>query len=167
MIYKKENIDMSLVECPYEEEYGYIHISDDYTNKLLKLSGYSDIDEIEYYHLLYEGGVLKNHLQEYSTLNASNAYHYAKKIIKGRFELGESAISTNSHYSYRYAIEVIEGRFELGEPIIATDFYCSYLYAIKIIKGRFELGESAISTNPHYSCYYELFLQKGIIFLEE
>ena len=33
------------VQCPYEEEKGYIYIADDYTNNILKLSGYSDIDQ--------------------------------------------------------------------------------------------------------------------------
>ena len=43
MIYKQDNIDMSLVQCPYEEEKGYIYIADDYTNNILKLSGYDEI----------------------------------------------------------------------------------------------------------------------------
>ena len=39
MIYKKDNIDMSLVTSDYEEERAYIYISDEYTNNILKLSG--------------------------------------------------------------------------------------------------------------------------------
>ena len=48
MIYNKEDIDMSLVQCQYEEEQGYICIVDEYTNNILKLSGYNDIDDYDF-----------------------------------------------------------------------------------------------------------------------
>ena len=48
MIYKQDNIDMSLVQCPYEEEKGYIYIADDYTNNILKLSGYDEISDDDF-----------------------------------------------------------------------------------------------------------------------
>ena len=133
MIYKKENIDMSLVQCPYEEEQGYIYISDDYTNNVLKLSGYSDIVEIEYYHLC-EYDVFKEYLHEYALKCAQNAYHYARIFITGRFDLGEEIIATSSECSYKYSRHILNGRFELGEPVIATEPHFSYLYAHEVLK---------------------------------
>ena len=51
MIYKKDDIDMSLVSCDFEENSGYIYVTDSFTNDLLKLSGYSDISETDFYQL--------------------------------------------------------------------------------------------------------------------
>lgn len=120
MIYKKEKIDMSLVTCPYEEQQGYISIEDDYTNSVLKLSGYSDISEDDFKSLCYYKKLVK-YLPEYTFKSPNNAYHYALNVLEGRFEFGESAISTSDEYSYWYALGVIKGRFELGEPTIAVD----------------------------------------------
>ena len=55
MIYKKDTIDMSLVQCQYEEEHEYIYIADEYTNNILKLSGYNDIDEDDYVSICASG----------------------------------------------------------------------------------------------------------------
>jgi hypothetical protein len=52
---------------------------------------------------------------------ASGAYDYARDVIEGRFELGESAIAKDAHWAYEYARDVIKGRFKLGEPAIAKD----------------------------------------------
>ena len=178
MIYNKENIDMSLVQCPYEEEKGYIYISDEYTNNILKLSCYSDIDEHDFF-VLCEVGVWKQHLSMYALCSPERAFEYAHYVLGGRFELGEPIIATDPKHSYWYAKNVLNGRFELGEPIIATDpkhsyryahftnrkfdigepeiakSSCySYLYALSVLKGRFELGEKAISTNAEYSYLY-------------
>jgi hypothetical protein len=45
-------------------------------------------------------------------------HFYAKRVLEGRFELGEPIIATSSEYVYHYARDVIKGRFELGEPVI-------------------------------------------------
>jgi hypothetical protein len=153
MIYKKSDIDMSLVECPYEEDVGYIYISDDYTNNLLKLSGYSDISNNMYIDLCDHGG-LKHHLYEYALNHAANAYYYAFKILKGRFQLGEKAIATDSEYSYWYARDVLGCRFELGEQTIASNATFSYFYAKDVVKGRFELGEKSIINDNYYRLEY-------------
>ena len=172
MIYKTDNIDMSLVQCPYEEERGYIYIEDEYTNNILKLSGYNDIDEDDYDHIL-DMDIHRKHHHEYAittpantfnyaymvlkkpyaegepniATNAEISYWYARDILKGRFELGEPNIATNAEISYVYARDVLKGRFELGEPAIAANSFCSYRYAKDILKGRFELGEQIIATD--------------------
>ena len=179
MIYTKDKIDMSLVQCPYEEERGYIYIADDYTNNILKLSGYSDIDDDDYQYLC-KCDILADFLYEYTLKSASNAYnyahhilgsvfplgeeiiatnalyayHYALGVIKGRFELGEPVIVTDSCYSFLYARDILNGKFELGEPVIATDSYFSHRYAGEVLKGRFELGEKLIATDSYFSYYY-------------
>ena len=42
----------------------------------------------------------------------SIAVYYAVKVIKGRFEKGESIISRNPQWSFHYARDVIKGPFE-------------------------------------------------------
>jgi hypothetical protein len=119
---------MSLVQCPYDEEQGYIYISDDYTNNVLKLSGYNDIDSEKEYFNLCEESVLKEHLHIYSLKNLRFAYLYARNILKGRFELGEPTIATDANYSYLYAKNILKGRFELGEPIIRNNIVYKTAY---------------------------------------
>ena len=86
--------------------------------------------------------------------DAKYSYCYARNVIKGRWELGEAAISKKAWYSYCYARDVIGGRFELGEAAISEDAIHSYEYAKDVIKGRFELGEAAISKKARESyCY--------------
>ena len=174
---------MSLVQCPYEEEKGYIYIADDYTNNILKLSGYSDISDEDFKFACFYKALVE-YLPEYALKSASNAYNYAQyilgsafplgepiiatnaecsysyavEVIKSRFELGENAISSNGLYSCQYAEYVLKGRFELGEPIIATNSKLSYWYARDVLKGRFELGESAIAADPLYNKGYKLLI---------
>ena len=156
MIYKKDTIDMSLVQCGYEEEQGYIYISDEYTNNILTLSGHSDISEDDYISIC-ASGKFTSFPYYYSTNSYRNAYHYALWVLKGRFELGEPIIATDSIYSYRYARDALKGRFELGEPVIATSALYSYYYAHDVIKGRFELGEATIAEDGDYKQkYFEL-----------
>lgn len=184
MIYKKENIDTSLVQCPYEEEQGYIYIGDNYTNDLLKLSGYSDISDD--FFVCCSDKILINHIGDYALLSAEHAYWYAAGVVEGRFKLGEEVIATDPRYSYKYAhllkrrfelgektiaecpeysyrysILVIKGRFELGEPTIAQDSQYSYRYACHVLRGRFELGEPAIAQDSHYSILYARDIMKG------
>ena len=54
------------------------------------------------------------------------SYHYAKNVIKGRWEPGEASIATDDVYSYYYARCVIKGRFPLGEPVISKLDYWKY-----------------------------------------
>ena len=84
MIYKKYNIDMSLVQCPYEGVHGYIYIADDYTNNILKLAGYSDINEYDFY-VLCNGRIFETATYEYALKSAINAYNYAAYILEGVF----------------------------------------------------------------------------------
>ena len=160
MIYKKENIDMSLVQCPYEEERGYIYISDEYTNNILKLTGYDEISDDNFRTMFYYKCLVK-YLPEYAIKSPSNAYHYSCDVHGGRFELGEKLIATDPHYSYYYAGDVVNDRFVLGEPVIATNTHYSYKYAADVIKGRFELGEPSIATDPYYSYMYAKNVLKG------
>ena len=160
MIYKKEDIDMSLVQCPYEEERGYICIEDEYTNNILKLSGYSDIGEHDFY-VLCNGRIFEKATYEYALKSASNAYNYAHDRIGSVFPLGEEIIAADTYYSFIYAKYVIQGRFELGENAIATSALFSYRYAVEVIKERFELGEQAISTDASYSFAYTRNVLKG------
>ena len=59
MIYNKEYIDMSLVQCQYKEELGYIYISDEYTNNILKLSGHDEISEDDFKTLCFYKAFVK------------------------------------------------------------------------------------------------------------
>jgi hypothetical protein len=76
--------------------------------------------------------------------DAANACRYAETVLKGRFELGESAIASDDYWSLRYAFYVLKGRFELGEPVIANNGRRAFEYANDVLKGRFELGEPVI-----------------------
>lgn len=52
---------------------------------------------------------------------AATAFYYAETHLRGRFELGEEAISKSPLFSFAYARFVLNGRFELGEEAIKTD----------------------------------------------
>jgi len=96
-----------------------------------------------------------------------DSYKYAQFVIKGRWELGEAAISDNPLYSYWYARNLIKGRFKLGEAVISTSAEMSYEYAEHVIKGRFELGEAVISESYFYSYWYARYVIKGRFVLGE
>ena len=147
---------MSLVLAPYEECDGFINITDEYTNNLLRLSGVSDIN-LSCYAVLCIRGDFVEYLLDYATKSAYHAYYYAKQALKSRFELGEILIAADPEYSYLYARYVLKGRFELGEILIAANPEYSYLYARDILKGRFELGEQAIAGDSDFKKeYFEL-----------
>lgn len=101
MIYIKDNIDMSLVQCPYTEDYEYIYIGDDYTNNILKLSGYSDIDQDDFYTIC-TNYLLLDYLSEYQIKSPKHAFYYSYYIVRGRFELGEPIIATRPDYTHSY-----------------------------------------------------------------
>lgn len=61
------------------------------------------------------------------------AYWYAREVLKGRFEEGESVIATDAEWSYYYACDVLNGRFILAEPIIATDAEWSDCYNREVL----------------------------------
>jgi len=82
------------------------------------------------------------------------AYHYAREVIKGRFEAGEAAIARDAACAYLYARDVIKGRFEAGEAAIAGDAWWAYRYAHDVIKGRFEAGEAAIAGDAWWAYHY-------------
>ena len=90
---------------------------------------------------------------------AATAFYYAETHLRGRFELGEEAISKSPLYSFAYARYVLNGRFELGEEAIKTDAYCACNYAIHVLNGRFELGELTIQHNPEFCAKYIEFLK--------
>ena len=160
MIYKKDDIDMSLVTCPYEEQSGYIAIEDEYTNNVLKLSGYIEIKSYDFFNIC-DKRIFVDKLEPYALKSPINGVYYAQYILKGRFELGEAIISTNAECAYFYASYVLDRRFELGEPVIATNAEYSYMYAADLMPNRFELGEPVIATNAHYSYRYACDVLKG------
>jgi len=133
MIYKKENIDMSLVECPYEEEQGYIYISDEYTNNVLKLSGYNDIDE-RCFADICENNILSSYHSIYSLTSAKHSYLFMKYTNVKTPELLES-VSKCADSSYRFSREVIRDRFEIGEEIISSDAFlaiCMHIIYLEV-----------------------------------
>ena len=139
---------------------GYIYIADDYTNNILKLSGYDEISDDDFKFMCFYKALVE-YLSEYALKSASNAYNYAQYWRCSAFPLGEEIIATDADFSYEYAIDVLKGRFELGETTISTNAYYSYHYAKYILKGRFELGEQIIATNTHYSFLYARDVLKG------
>ena len=78
------------------------------------------------------------------------SYKYARDVIKGRWVLGEAAISESFLFSYWYATNVLnncitpkgaakvsfENRFELGEAAISKDAKYAELYAKHFMKGN-------------------------------
>ena len=154
MIYKKSEIDKSLVTCPYEEQEDYIYIEDEYTNNVLRLAGYSDISRRDFIDLCFDK-ILVDKLLPYALKSPEYGYLYARNTLKGRFELGEQAIATEPVFSYYYARDILKGRFEIAEPVIATYPKHSYWYARDVLGGRFELGEPVIATNKNYKKQYE------------
>ena len=58
------------------------------------------------------------------------AFNYAQSVLRGRFPMGERAISmTNPTIAHLYAMNFMEGRFLLGEPLIMTDPHKRVWYA--------------------------------------
>ena len=101
MIYKKDDIDMSLVQCPYEEQGGYISIDDEYTNNVLKLSGYIEIKCYDFFNIC-DKRLFVDKLESYALKSPISCVYYAQYILKGRFELGEPIIITIKSYLYLF-----------------------------------------------------------------
>ena len=132
MIYNKDDIDISLVQCPHEEEHGFIYISDEYTNNILKLSDYSDIN-VKDYHYLCRRNILADFLYEYALKSAKNAFFYSRDILKSRFEIGEFVISKDAQCSYRYAMDILNGRFNWGTGSNANVIYMHVMYLTDVL----------------------------------
>ena len=87
-------------------------------------------------------------------LHCDSALYYSKKVIKGRFELGEHIIATNDYCAYIYAIDILKGPFKLAEPILAQSEYYSYLYTHFVLRHDFYIDSKLIyKYNKHNVCY--------------
>lgn len=64
-------------------------------------------------------------------LPASAALMYARAF--GPNKKCEKILSTDAHWSYRYASDILRGRFELGESAIKESFMYSNLYNVFIL----------------------------------
>jgi len=112
----------------------------------------------EAYNKAYDLGKRIPELEGIVLKDVFYSYWYALYVIKGRWELGEPAISKDAGYSYFYARHVIEGRWELGEPVISKDAYYIYLYAIEVIKGKlpnFMHNQMILGNNEYTKKYIE------------
>ena len=94
-------------------------------------------------------------IEEVMSLKPSWAYYHCLKY--GPNEKLENIIATNAEYSYWYAEKVLKGRFELGELAISKCFTASYWYA-RLLKCRFKLGEETILSNSYSRDSYLNFL---------
>lgn len=83
----------------------------------------------------------------YSWEAAQKAYHYALRILKKRWPLGEKCIleKEQPRMAYLYAKNVIKGRWPEAEDLIATDEHSSYYYSKYVLKGRFIKFEDSLS----------------------
>jgi mRNA-degrading endonuclease YafQ of YafQ-DinJ toxin-antitoxin module len=99
-------------------------------------------------------GKIKDEWEDIIAQDEIYSFHYARNILKGRFEKGEEIISKSAEYSFYYARDVLKNRFEKGEEAISKSDEYSFRYAKNILKGRFKKGEDAISKSTKYSFYY-------------
>ena len=94
----------------------------------------------------------------------SEAYCYARDIIKDRWPEAEPYIMKDPIHAYLYARDVIKGRWPEAEPYImmktmtiisqglVKDLILSY--ATDVIGGRWPEAEPRIMENPKQACYY-------------
>ena len=87
----------------------------------------------------------------------------------------EHTMCSDEECSYKYARDVIKGRWVLGEAAISESFLFSYWYATNVLnncitpkgaakvsfENRFELGEAAISKDAKYAELYAKYFMKG------
>ena len=119
-----------------------------------------EYEELYLYHIPideYKKCILKGIVSTSNRMNADACYMYAALILKGKFELGESIISTDTHFSYLYARDALKGRFELGEAVISELGVYGFRYAIDVTKERFLLGERSIELSGYGKEYEEYF----------
>ena len=67
-------------------------------------------------------------------MNAENSWDLARYVIKGRFLLGEAAISKDAEYSFWYAKYVIRGSWTQELAVMCPCWL--FLYAKDVSKGR-------------------------------
>lgn len=77
-------------------------------------------------------------------IRSLHALYYAKYVIKGRFELGESIIATDDYCAFNYAFDVLKSPFPLGEKAITKSKYYSYLYTHFVLKQNFYIDSELI-----------------------
>lgn len=85
-------------------------------------------DSFAAYELARDTGVTTLELEKIIISYSPNAFYYAEKILKRRFELGEKTISQDAFYSLHYAIDVLKARFKLGEKVISKNSYPFFCY---------------------------------------
>lgn len=90
---------------------------------------------------------------------ARSAYLYSLDIVRGPWELGEKAISTDPFWSYTYVRNIIKAPWPPGEKAIATDPSLAYRYCL-IIRRPWKAAEKTIADNPKSSCYYAKIILK-------
>ena len=75
------------------------------------------------------------------------AYKFA--VAYGRNQRCEEILSKDAHWSYRYASDILRGRFELGESAIKESFMYSNLYNVFILGQLDEHGLFSENFNVH------------------
>ena len=93
--------------------------------------------------------------------NPHLTYLYASEIIKGKIkDEWEDIIAQNEVYSFHYAKNILKGKFEKGEEVISKSTEYSFHYAQNILKSRFEEGEESIIKDNYYLKNYVEFLKQ-------
>lgn len=86
----------------------------------------------------------------------------ARLLPAKRFPDEEHMIAQNATDAYDYATRCIRGRFPLGEPAIAKDPKLAWRYAAFVLKDRFPLGEPAIEKDPVSAREYDWYIMRHI-----
>lgn len=81
----------------------------------------------------------------------TRAYVYARETGRPSPKW-ESALSQNGETSYFYALRVLRGRFKMGEAAISAEPTWAVKYARFVVRGRFQMAEANIAMRPE-SCY--------------
>ncbi len=66
---------------------------------------------------------IRSQAEAYISKSGIESYFYARDILKGRFILGEQAISMDAQWVFIYATRVLKERFILGEKVIKDSAY--------------------------------------------
>lgn len=129
---------------------------DEYKKHILKGVVYTDDGRFSGLCYWYALEVLKGKFtigEDAISMNGLYSYWYARDIIRGRFILGEESISRTVSHSFYYADSALLGRFVLGEKVISTDAWYSYMYASTVLRNRFKLGEKMIKQSEYRQDY--------------
>jgi len=80
---------------------------------------------------------------------ASQAYGYAKKILKGRWKRGEKKILAHPRVSYLYAKNVLKRRWRPAEEVLAAsnDVEATYQYCKYVMRKRLFPGAENVVSN--------------------